>query len=324
MLLSVAYPADLTQMNNRKYSHLLYLRSAAVPGWTFSKCPAERKAVAVSCNAKRHFVQELIYKMDNWTIIKLLGGISLVLTAIIGFFSKYILTRLTQSSQHSYNSEIETIRGEIIKNNSFLTSLIQNYFSTSQKILDKKIQAYELLWTTILKIKDTFPSGIALVYQLLPDYEVEKENAFEDLNNNPKMGPVLRSYDMDTEMKKLVDNGKALLEFKPYISDNSYKLFYTYQGLIGRITHKFIWDYEKKKLYDWKKDDALKGVLKVTLTDKEMDYIMSIQITSLNSLTELIEYKILQDFRNCLSIKDSTNDTVEYLKDIETLLKKSK
>lgn len=269
-------------------------------------------------------MQELIYKLDNWTIIKLLGGVAVVLIAIIGFFSKYLLTRLTQSSQHSYNSEIENIRGEISKNNSFLTSLIQNYFSSSQKILDKKIQAYELLWTSILKIKESFPGGISLVYQLLPDYEIEKENAFEDLNTNPKMGPLLRSYDMDTEMKKLVDNGKSLLDLKPYISDNSYKLFYTYQGLIGRITHKFIWDFQKSKLYDWKKDDALKSILKVTLTDKELSYIMSIKITALNSLTELIEYKILQDFRNSLNIKDSTNDTVEYLKDIETILNKTK
>ena len=45
MLLSATYPADRTKMSNRICSHLLYLRSAAVPGGTFSKCPAERKAV---------------------------------------------------------------------------------------------------------------------------------------------------------------------------------------------------------------------------------------------------------------------------------------
>jgi len=35
-------------MSNRICFQLLYLTSAAVPDWTFSKCPAERKAVAVS------------------------------------------------------------------------------------------------------------------------------------------------------------------------------------------------------------------------------------------------------------------------------------
>jgi hypothetical protein len=50
VLLSATYPADRTQMSSRIYFHLLYLTSATVPGWTFSKCPAERKAVAVSGN----------------------------------------------------------------------------------------------------------------------------------------------------------------------------------------------------------------------------------------------------------------------------------
>lgn len=267
-------------------------------------------------------MQEIIYKIDNWTLIKLIGGLAFAMTAIIGFFSKYLLTRLKQSSQHSYNSEIEKIKGDIVKNNGLLTSIIQNHLSSSQKILDKKIQAYEILWTTILKIRDSFPSGISLVYQMLTDYEISKENAFEDLNNNPKMGPMLRSYEMDAEMKKIIDNGKHPLDFKPYISDNSFKLYYTYHVLIGRITHKFIWEFQKKKLYDWKQDPAMKDLLKVTLTEKEIHYIMSLKITAFSALTELIEYKILQDFRNSLNIKDSTNDTVEYLKDIETLLQK--
>lgn len=280
--------------------------------------------LGISVNSKLKFVQEIIYKIDNWTLVKLIGGVAVVLTAIIGFFSKYLLTKLTQSSQHSYNSEIEKIKGDISKNNGLLTSIIQNHLSSSQKILDKKIQAYELLWTTILNIRDIFPSGISLVYQILTDQEVTKENAFEDLNNNSKLGPLLRSYDMDTEMKKIIDNGKPPLEFKPYISDNSFKLYYTYHGLIGRITHKFIWEFQKKRLYDWKQDATLKDLLKVTLTEKEIHYIMSLKITAFSALIELIEYKILQDFRNSLNIKDSTNDTVEYLKDLETLLKKNR
>ena len=54
VLLSATYPADRTQMSSRICSHLLYLRAAAVPGGTFSKCPAERKAVAVAGNAARN------------------------------------------------------------------------------------------------------------------------------------------------------------------------------------------------------------------------------------------------------------------------------
>lgn len=44
VLPSTTYPADQTLTVNKTYSQLLYLTPAAVPGWTFFKHPAERKA----------------------------------------------------------------------------------------------------------------------------------------------------------------------------------------------------------------------------------------------------------------------------------------
>ena len=203
-------------------------------------------------------MQEIIYKLDNWSIIKLLGGSAIVITAIIGFFYKIILTRIGQAGQHNYNKKLEDLKGEISKNNSLVNSIVQNYFSSSQKLLDKKIQAYELLWSSILNIKENLPSGISAVYQLLADSEIEKVDAFKNINTNTTLGPVLRNYSMEKEMKNFIDNGKALLPHKPYLSDESYKLYYTYQGLTGRVTHQFIWKYSKLKLYNWKKDEHLK------------------------------------------------------------------
>jgi len=270
-------------------------------------------------------MQQIIYKIDNWALVKLLGGVALVFTAIIAFSFKYLSVRLTQLSQHGYNRDLEDVKGDILKNNGLLNSLVENYFSSSQKILDKKIEAYELLWSCILSIKESFPAGISLVYQLLTDSEFEKIKAFEDLNSNPKMGPILRSYKMEIEIAKMIDNGKKLSSLKPYISDSSFKLFYTYQGLIGRVTHKFIWDYENKILYNWKKDGNLDTILSITLTKKELNYIKKdINIGALNSLIDLLEYKILQDFRNSLNIRETTTDTVEYLKDFEKILTTSK
>lgn len=266
-------------------------------------------------------MQEVIYEISNWTIFKFLGGFTIIISAVMAFLSKYLLTRITQSSQHAYNNEIEKIRGEIGKHNELLTLIIQNHLASSQKILDKKIQAYEILWSNILEIRNNLPSGISLVYQIFLEDELTKDNAFEMLNDNPKVGPILRSYNTDSEMKKDVEAKKSLLKLRPYISDDSIKLFHSYEGIIGRITYKFIWDYAKNTVYNWKKDTAFKSILEVSLTEKEINYIMDTKIHALHSLIELIEYKILQDFKKNLNIKESETDTIDYLKQIEALMK---
>lgn len=48
---------------------------------------------------------------------------------------------------------------------------------------------------------------------------------------------------------------------------------------------------------------------------------MDTKIHALHSLIELIEYKILQDFKKNLNIKESETDTIDYLKQIEALMK---
>jgi len=269
-------------------------------------------------------MQEIIYKLDNWTIIKLLGGSTVILTALLVLFSKFFLMRLSQVGKYQFDKKLEDLKGEIKKNNGILDSVVQNYFSTSQKLLDKKIQAYDLLWNSIINIKDQIPSGISIVYTLLIDEEIEKVTAFKDLNNNPKLGPILRSYSIEKDMSYYINNGSSLKPHKPFLSDTSYKLFYTYQGFIGRLTFSFIENYSKSTIYNWKKDKDLESILAITLSDKEIEYIKGVRLNAFTALTDLLEYKILQDIRSNLNIKYTVDDTIEYLKDIEKILSVSK
>lgn len=53
LTLSATDPTDRMLMSNKLYSQLLYITSAAVPGWTFFKGPAGRKALSLA-DISRH------------------------------------------------------------------------------------------------------------------------------------------------------------------------------------------------------------------------------------------------------------------------------
>jgi hypothetical protein len=257
--------------------------------------------------------------IDDWTIVKLLGGSALIMASFTALISKMLSTKIEKTINHNYDKKLQNLKGEIDRNNSILNSTIQNYFSSSQKILDKKILAYEIVWNSILQIKKDFPAGVLVVHQLITDSELEKEDAHKTLNDNEMIGTLLRSYNGQKEVEKML-NDDELLKYKPYLSDQTYKLFYTYRALIGRVTHSFILEFNKGLIYHWKKDESLKKILEVTLTSQELNYVFEIQLDSLSRIIELVEYKILQDFRSSLNIKDSTNDSIKYVKDIEEIL----
>jgi len=269
-------------------------------------------------------LKEIIYRLDNWTIIKLLGGLATILSLIIAFFSNLISVRFKEATKFIYDNKLEGIKGEISKNNNILNSITGDYFSSTQKLLDKKIAAYDLLWKSILQTRKSFPEGIYLIHQILLDTEFEKTDAYSSIANNSKIGPVFNSYDRDTEISKLFKNIDELDLFKPYFSDYSYKLFYVYRALIGRITHKFLEDYQISKIYLWKKDIHLDEILKIILSKKELDYIKNQKIGSLPALMDLLEFKFLQEYKKSLNIKETASDTIEYLKDLESILQTKK
>lgn len=261
--------------------------------------------------------------MDNWSIIKLLGGFSVIVIGTITFVINYFKKLLERSVDYKYEKKLENVRGDIEKNNSFLNSVVQNYFSSSQKILDKKIQAYEELWHSMIAIKSLIPSGINLIFQLFSDTEINDRDFYNKLQSNADrlgLGERLNSYNLDVEMKKLLTTEDILMKFQPYITDKVYKLFSVYRNLIARITHEFLFDYQNKKIFNWKNDKAVEALLNIVLTEKELQYIYSLEYGTLPNLLDLLEYKFVQDFKKKLDIKDSTNDTISHLKDIEKIV----
>lgn len=258
--------------------------------------------------------------MDNWTIVKLLGGFSVISTGIIIFISNYLKKITERSVNYRFEKRLEGFKGEIEKNNQFISSIIQNYFSSSQKILDKKIQAYEELWKSMIKIKAIIPSGINLTFQIFTDEELNNTNAYFNLQNLS----INLDYNVDDEMKNFFDVEDNLMKFQPYISDKIYKLFFVYRSVIVRVTHQFISTYNTKKVYNWKNDEGISNLLAIILTEKETKYIYSLPFSAFPNLLDLIEYKFVQDFRTNLDIKDSTNDSIGYLKDLEKIIEISK
>jgi len=265
-------------------------------------------------------LEEIIHRIDNWSIIKLLGGTAAVLALVLGWFSKYFIRRLDQRNQHSFDKRLEEIKGAITKGNNTLNTTIGSYLSSSQKILDKKIQAYETLWASVTKLKGDMAQGIFFVHDIFPYKWFAEHSSFEKLNNNRNLGPAIRAYSIDKNVTVLLDNYKQIEACKPYVTDKSYMRYYAYQAVIGRFTHEFIDAYSNRKLYCWKEDSHLNDIIKVILTEEEIKNIYDLELGSITRLVNLLEYKILEDIRSTLSIKDNTEDTISYLKQIESIL----
>ncbi|MDW7695910.1 hypothetical protein R9C00_25560 [Flammeovirgaceae bacterium SG7u.111] len=268
-------------------------------------------------------MDEIIYQIDNWSILKLLGGTGVILIGTLVLAKKLLFERIKVSWNKNVKKEIEEIRSELTKNNSTLNALQSNYFLSIQKLYDKRIEAATHIWSATIEVRNKMPSIISLILSILTDNELNNQTLDKANSNGERLGDQIANLN-ELDVKKMVDPSMVIDQYKPFIRDDLYKIFKIYVAVMGRITLNIILDYKKGSLRGWKKDDGLHQLLPNALTEMEIDYIMGLQIAAFDNLANIFNIKIENLIRKMLSSEDSNIDTIKQLKELENVLNATK
>lgn len=83
-------------------------------------------------------MENIIHTIDNWSIIKILGGFTVILSGIIYFFTNVLKTKIENSINYTYDSKLQESKSKFDNFNNLVNSSVQNHFLSSQKIFEKK------------------------------------------------------------------------------------------------------------------------------------------------------------------------------------------
>ncbi len=262
-------------------------------------------------------MEELINNLNNWSLFKLFGGIGVVHSAVIIFISKLLNERIIQKWKDGSNQRLEELKGLINKNNSVVATLTQQIGQNFQKILDKRIEATELFWDRVLKMKSSIPPVVHLCYQILLDEELNNKTLD---NSNSGFGPQIAKLSMNNFTDELTKNSDDINKFRPFISEQLWVLMYAYQGFIGRTVYILIDGYKKREIKNWKEDSGIKQIVNTVLTEVELQYILKLKVHAYDSMLQLIENKILNELKRLISSDDLTESSLSELKKINQIL----
>ncbi|WP_339715794.1 hypothetical protein [Cyclobacterium amurskyense] len=266
-------------------------------------------------------MEELINNLDNWTIFKIFGGTTVVVSAVVIYLSKLLNEKIILSWKSKNDNRIEKIKGAINKNNSITSTLTQQVGQNFQKLQDKKITAIEKYWVNILSIKSAISPVVSLFYSIFSDEEltVEKINS-----GKSDFGKLLGEFSQYEFTENLTKGSDEIAKFRPFLSENLWVLMHAYQGFIGRCVFLLVDGYQKNDIHHWKTDNGIKQIAMTVLNEKEFEYIISLKSHSFESMLQLLENKILAEVSKLISSKDFTINSLEELKTINTILDQHK
>jgi len=258
-------------------------------------------------------MEEITYHIDNWTIVKLLGGLSGILLTGFGFIFVLLQNRLLDRWRHSDQKEIEALRGMIDRNNSVLTTVLSK--TLPDRFVEKRLGALETIWNFVIATKNKPPAVISLMYSILGDEELTIENV-------RKMSKgTLEKLDVDgTLMKSPMLLEHASLRY--LIPPKLWSIAFVYQAIVNRSAYLAIDGLRRGKFIYWKNDTGMKAMLENVLDKTEIDYVYNLQFQTYDTVLNLLEHKILTEMNRIISGETDSEDSVKVVKRIGDLTRK--
>ena len=256
----------------------------------------------------------MLEKLETMEVVQLLGGMSIILGAVLTIFYKIFIVRIKSTWDKKTKKEIEELRKDLMRSNNTLSNLQNNYLSQIQVVNVKKLEAMEQLWKACLLVRESIPSSLYPVLSILPEEYVNMEY----LNTpNPKgleIGKEIRI------IAPIIDINKPIEKLRPFIPMDLYALHKTHTSIVTGAVFNAITKFEKGNITHWKNEESIKKLLCETLTDREINHIYSLTYQSFQSLMELMELKIIECINKNITGEGTTVDSIEQLKRMESII----
>ena len=166
-------------------------------------------------------MREFFNNLDNWAIIKIFGGISVVISGTVVFLSGLLKSFLSSRWKGKQDQEIEELRHELGRREKLLDELTDIIPKLHMATNDRRLDHLEKLWDSMLKIRKSFPTLCGLVYTILSKDEIENLPR----STSPNFKELIGSFDPNRYFTSHDDIVSAVEHSRPFVGAHAWSIF---------------------------------------------------------------------------------------------------
>lgn len=248
------------------------------------------------------------------------GSFAAVMTAILLIVWKLTFTKITSNWEQRSQAQNEILKAQLTKSSQLFDSVLGNFNQGHQHAQDKRVEAIEKLWESVLE-KNTFSTNIATLYRVLSNDQMRT------FYKNPLTKKDFIKLDELSMIKFIKQTYKSEIKIdlmRPFISTELWQLYKVHSAFITQSIKLFTEKKSQKISTIWVDDKAIIKALRTVFTEQELKFSINLELGSFNNVVTLIESKILKECQNVLSGKLAVDASIENarrllsVKDFET------
>ncbi len=236
--------------------------------------------------------------------IGVIGGWVAITLAIAAWLANRLSSRIEQRWQHSLDSQLEQVKADLSKNRDLLNSSLKALGFSSEKMVEKRIEAIHTLWRGMTSIRRSF--GIAFMF-----YDLTAIKEYGD----PQSLAFAESFNFGAAHLELKEADDEIRRLRPFLGETLYMQWEMYRAFIGRVGSVLNNSAANGEVEHWSKDGWAPKIIRRVLTEEEIGAI-EVKIDEpgdlgyTNSIATAIEIKMLHQMELILTGKATAEQAV--------------
>ena len=114
-------------------------------------------------------MKEIFENIDNWTLVRLVGGLAVLLPSVVLLIKEFFFTKWKAKQER----DLEILKAKTNDNTLLLSNLTTSLSGIYLASNEKRVTHLETVWKHMLKIKAEIPPIIFMSYTILTKKEVQ-------------------------------------------------------------------------------------------------------------------------------------------------------
>ncbi len=264
-------------------------------------------------------MQQLLNRIDNWTLIKLVGGLAVIISAVVGFTAGTLRDYLGHRWRARQERELESLKHQFSKTEVLLNNLTTSGSSTYLATSERRLDHFQKLWNGMMTIKNGYPTLASIAYSILTRNEI---------TNLPTTGKnIIRGEIERFNPEKYFDFQFSVVTdveaSRPFVGQHAWNAFFAYQALHGRLVYLLQDGLRKGRVAYWLEDrQFLNQVLGISIPPESMDMLLQNEVMAFYNIRNYLELAVLTDVESQTSGSAAIKETVKQAQQLSEAMSK--
>lgn len=254
-------------------------------------------------------MKNILESLSNWEIIKLLGGISIIIPTLVSGIIIFVREIFFNKWKHKHEKAIIKLKSVLDTKSNILDTVQSSLSSINLKVIPERTKCLCSLWEIMMDTKRLVPTCIMHANQILTADEYESILSENGDIKDDDLVKEIRSVDTHDFILKLAINSRKVENMRPLLNNDLWNVYFSYQAFLGRIVALATESMFSGKSRHWTNDKYIFSVIEQVIPKNDLqDIIDNNSIYATRTMMNYFENYTLNLISKILSGKSVMND----------------